>query len=297
MRRPEVPARSTSTRSASSKSTPRRSNAEQVDAELRESERARLREAQAEQAEQERELREASRQRRRAERAQARRFTAGRRRRLKAWGIGAGVVIVAIGILIALVTTPIMSVREIRVEGTDRVSEEQIVAALEGQLDKPIALVSEEEIGEALQQFTSLESYAVDLLPPSTLLIRIQERIPVAVDENGHLLDAAGVSLGEPRDGEGDLPTIVGVAADTAEFEAVASVLKNLSPFMLEHVAEITASSSQSIQLKTEGGETIVWGGPDQSRLKSDTVQALLQSDAVKGKTIDVSAPEHPVVR
>ena len=268
-----------------------------MDAEHRETERERARQAELEEQEQERELREAARERRRAERAQARRFTAGRRRRLKVWGIGAGVVVLVIGILIALVTTPIMSVREIRVEGTDRVSAEQIAASLESQLGKPIALVSDDEIGAALEQFTSLESYAVDLLPPSTLLIRIQERVPVALDESGNLIDAAGVDLGAPREGEGDLPTVVGLSSGSAEFEAVASVLKNLSPFMLEQVSEITASSSQSIQLKTEGGETIIWGGPDQSRLKSDTVQALLQSDAVKGKTIDVSAPEHPVVR
>lgn len=275
---------------------PARSTTQRVDEELRKSERERQLAAAEAHREEERELRDAAKRRRQAQREQVRRFTASRRKRLRNWGIGLGSVVLVLGVLIALVTTPIMSVKEIRVEGSDRVSSEKIVAALESQLGKPIALVSDAEIGAALEQFTALESYAVDLLPPSTVLIRITERIPVALNEDGQLLDAAGVNLGEPRSGEGDLPTIVGVSAGTDEFDAVALVLSNLSEVMLEQVTEITASSTQSIQLKTEG-ETIIWGGPQDSRLKSDTVQALLASDAVEGKTIDVSAPEHPVVR
>ena len=275
---------------------PARSTTQRVDEELRKSERERQLAAAEAHREEERELRDAAKRRRQAEREQVRRFTASRRKRLRNWGIGLGSVVLVLGVLIALVTTPIMSVKEIRVEGSDRVSSEKIVSALESQLGKPIALVSDAEIGAALEQFTALESYAVDLLPPSTVLIRITERIPVALHEDGQLLDAAGVNLGEPRSGEGDLPTIVGVTAGTDEFDAVARVLSNLSEVMLEQVTEITASSTQSIQLKTEG-ETIIWGGPQDSRLKSDTVQALLASDAVEGKTIDVSAPEHPVVR
>lgn len=275
---------------------PARSTTQRVDEELRKSERERQLAAAEAHREEERELRDAAKRRRQAEREQVRRFTASRRKRLRNWGIGLGSVVLVLGVLIALVTTPIMSVKEIRVEGSDRVSSEKIVSALESQLGKPIALVSDAEIGAALEQFTALESYAVDLLPPSTVLIRITERIPVALNEDGQLVDAAGVNLGEPRSGEGDLPTIVGVTAGTDEFDAVARVLSNLSEVMLEQVTEITASSTQSIQLKTEG-ETIIWGGPQDSRLKSDTVQALLASDAVEGKTIDVSAPEHPVVR
>lgn len=275
---------------------PARSTTQRVDEELRKSERERQLAAAEAHREEERELRDAAKRRRQAQREQVRRFTASRRKRLRNWGIGLGSVVLVLGVLIALVTTPIMSVKEIRVEGSDRVSSEKIVSALESQLGKPIALVSDAEIGAALEQFTALESYAVDLLPPSTVLIRITERIPVALNEDGQLLDAAGVNLGEPRSGEGDVPTIVGVTAGTDEFDAVARVLSNLSEVMLEQVTEITASSTQSIQLKTEG-EIIIWGGPQDSRLKSDTVQALLASDAVEGKTIDVSAPEHPVVR
>ena len=274
-----------------------RSRVEQVDVEHREAARKRSLEAEAAEREEAARLREAAKRRRRAERAQVQRFTAGRRKRMRNWGIGLGAVVLALGVLIALVTTPIMSVREIRVEGADRVTEEQITTALESQLGKPIALVSDEEIGEALQEFAALESYAVDLLPPSTLLIRITERTPVALSANGTLLDAAGVDLGEPREGEGDLPTVKDAVPGTAEFEAIARVLTNLSPFMLEHVNEISASSPQSVQLRTDSGETVIWGGADQSTLKSETVQALLLSDAVEGKTIDVSAPEHPVVR
>lgn len=282
MRRPEVPSRS---------------RVEQVDNEHREAARQRSLEAEAVAREEAAELRDAAKRRRRAERAQVQRFTAGRRKRIRNWGIGIGAVVVALGILIALVTTPVMSVREIRVEGSDRVTEEQVVEALEAQLGKPIALVNDSEIGDALSQFTALESYAVDLLPPSTLLIRITERTPVALSADGNLLDAAGIDLGAPREGEGNLPTVKDVAPGSPEFEAISRVLTNLSPFMLEHVSEISASSPQSIQLRTDRGQTVIWGGADQSTLKSETVQALLQSDAVEGKTIDVSAPEHPVVR
>lgn len=211
--------------------------------------------------------------------------------------LGLGVVAVALGILIGLVTTPVMSVREIRVEGVDRVNAEEIRAALDDQLGRPIALVREQDVGERLNQFAALESYAVDLAPPSAIVIRVRERVPVALTESGSLIDAAGVDLGEPREGEADLPTIVDVTIGGDTFAAVSRVLVNLSPEMLSRVETITAESAQSITMTVDTGETVIWGGAEQSTLKSDTVQVLLSSDAVSGSIIDVSAPEHPVVR
>ncbi|HIY65613.1 MAG TPA: FtsQ-type POTRA domain-containing protein [Candidatus Agrococcus pullicola] len=277
--------------------TPARSVTERVDRELRDRSREEMeREAQLAREEQ-RELRRVAKERRRAERSDLRRFTAARRKRLRNWLVGFGVVAVSIGVLVALVTTPVMSVREIRVEGADRVSADEIREALQDQFGTPIALVSEEEVGERLSGFAALESYAVDLAPPSAIVIRVHERVPVALTEDGELVDAAGINLGEPRDGEGDLPTVVDVTIGGDTFASVSRVLVNLSPEMLARVETVTAESPQSISMTIDSGETVIWGGPEQSTLKSDTVQVLLASDAVNGRTIDVSAPEHPVVR
>lgn len=277
--------------------SPARSVTERVDKELRDRSREEV-EREAELArEEQRELRRVAKERKRAERKDLRRFTAARRKRLRSWLIGFGVIAVCLGILVALVTTPVMSVREIRVEGVDRVSADEIRDALEDQLGTPIALVSDEEVGERLSGFVALESYAVDLAPPSAIVIRVHERVPVALTEDGDLIDAAGVNLGEPREGEGDLPTIVDVTIGGEAFASVSRALVNLSPEMLERVETVTAESPQSIRLTIDTGETVIWGGPEQSTLKSDTVQVLLSSDAVSGRVIDVSAPEHPVVR
>lgn len=273
-----------------------RSVTERVDRELREKSREELaREAELAKEEQ-RELRKLARERRKAESRDLRRFTAARRKRMRNWLLGLGVVVVAIGILVALVTTPVMSVREIRVEGADRVSAEEIRAALDDQIGKPIALVSEDEVGQRLNGFAALESYAVDLAPPSAIVIRVNEREPIALTEQGTLLDAAGIDLGEPREGEAELPTVVDVTIGGETYAAVSRVLVNLSPEMLSRIDTITAESSQAITMTVDSGETLIWGGPERSTLKSDTAEAILGSDTISGSTIDVSSPDHPVV-
>ena len=274
-----------------------RSTAQRVDQELREREREELDAVQQAAQEEARQLRAAARSRRRAERRDAQRFTAARRSRIRAWLLGAGAALVALGVLVGLVMSPAMSVREIRVEGADRVSVEEIQAALEDQMGTPIALVREGEIGVRLRGFAALETFAVDLAPPSAIVIRVRERQPVALTEDGDLIDAAGVNLGQPREGESDLPTVRGVTVGGDTFASVARVLQNLPSELRERVDSVTAETPQSIELEVDTGETIVWGGPEQSTLKSDTVLVLLASDAVTGMLIDVSAPEHPVVR
>lgn len=274
-----------------------RSTVELVDREHRERERERLAQLDREAKLERRQLRSIARARRSAERQDARRFTAERRRRRRAWLIGIGTAVVALAVLIGLVTSPAMSVREIRVAGSDRVSADEIRAALDDQLGKPLALVREDEVGQRLQGFAALESFSVDLAPPSTIVIRVIEREPVALTESGELMDAAGVTLGEPREGEGELPTVVGVTPGGETFAAVARVLQNLPPELLTRIETVTAETPESIQLTVDSGETVIWGGAEQSTLKADTVRVLLDGHVTDGGTIDVSAPEHPVVR
>lgn len=208
-----------------------------------------------------------------------------------------GVVAAMVGVLALLVTTPAMAVREIRIEGADRVSESEIRGALHDIEGTPIALVRPDEVRERLAQFSALQTVAVDLAPPSTMIVRVHERIPVARTADGELVDAAGVRMGAPREGEDSLPVLVDIELGSPEFEAVAHVLRNLAPDLLARTEQVSAASDSDIELVLHGGQRIVWGSRDETALKSAAALVLLDHEVSEGRVIDVTAPGHPVVR
>ncbi|MEB4616580.1 FtsQ-type POTRA domain-containing protein [Leucobacter sp. M11] len=247
------------------------------------------------------ELRRARRERRKRERTERRRFGTHLRRRRRPWLIGLAAVaglalFVGIGVL-----TPIMGVREIQVAGTERVDEAAIQEALAPQLGTPLALVEDGQVREALSGFTLIQEYAVERVPPHTLVVRVAERRPVlAVEADGGfaLLDQAGIRIetGEARP-EG-FPLATGKAAEVGHpaFVAVAAALQQMPPDLLAGFNQVTASTGEDIRFTVNGGPDVVWGGPDDSGVKSVILASMRTALANRAVTvIDVSSTESPV--
>lgn len=276
------------------------SHAQRVDKAWREAEREQRRAERAEAREAARAARAAKRARVRRERAEVRRFTAARRRQLRTALVTAGALAVALAVLVGLVWSPLMSVREVRVEGTERLGAAVVQQALADSMGQPIATVTEEGVAERLQSIPQIESFRVDIVPPSTVIVRIVEREPAAIvpAEGGEaVIDAAGVVLGGVDESTSALPRLEGVEVGTEEFEAVASVLVSVPRSVLEATATIAAATPSDIQLSLHSGQTVLWGGADESQLKADVLAALLETqDPALAVVLDVSAPETPVV-
>lgn len=239
---------------------------------------------------------------RRAERREARRFTRrSRRRRLLLWS-GSGIAAVLAIMLLIGVYSPVFAIREIRVVGAERLDPVAVQQALAGQLGTPLPLVDEGAVLDVLEQFPLIETYATEARLPGTLLIRIEEREPLATvrtDAGWFVVDAAGVSL-EPGRGD-DLATIALDAdgVDGAAYDAAVRVLISLPRSVREDVRRIRATTLDDVRLTLRStSTTVVWGNDEDSALKARVLRELLDNPDVRGaKVIDVASPLVPIWR
>lgn len=212
--------------------------------------------------------------------------------------------ILLIGLVIATLTTPMLAIDKITVQGTDRLAKAQILNALEGQIGTPLTLVNTGEIGKALETFVLVESYAVIARPPHELLVRITERQPICtVEINGvaYLYDPAGVRIGIAS-AKDDYPlvNIHGEPRTSSHYAAAIDVLLALPAELLPRVAVVEARTKDDVRMQLRGSarQQIVWGDSSQSVLKSKVLKALLKHvRESQTATVDVSSPTAPVVR
>jgi cell division protein FtsQ len=239
-----------------------------------------------------------------AARAEVKRFTRRARRRRIGWLIGFAVIGVVIALIAAAVFSPILALREIRVDGTTRLDPAVIQEAVSGQLGTPLALLDDARIRTELAQFTGIRSYVTELVPPGTLVIHVVERTPlgvVATPAGFDVVDAAGVVLESAPSRPAALPLlqIDGDGPDGAGFAAMAEVLVALPPEVLAQVDSITARTRDDVTLALAGSDQrVAWGSAADSDRKARILAALLARFATSGAgEYDVSAPGSAVFR
>ena len=251
----------------------------------------------------ERRVRSAERERKAQERRERRRFSAESRKRRRVWWLGLGV-IAALALFVAIgVFTPLMAVRNIELVGAERVEEQAVRKALARFDGVPIALVRDADVHRALEPFPSIQSYATEVIPPSTLVVRIEERVAVVAVADGEqfkLYDAAGVLLSTVGEQPKSVPLASGKVADLASepFSAATRALRDMPAKLREQIVKVTASSGQNVEFQLRSGVDVLWGDAENSRRKSVVLQSMLSSGALKGKKIeqiDVSSFEAPV--
>jgi cell division protein FtsQ len=237
-------------------------------------------------------------------RAEARRFTRRTRRRRIGGLAVLGVVVFVAALVATAVYSPILALREIRVDGTSRIDPALVQEAVSGQIGTPLALLDDGRIRRELSQFTSIRSYVTELVPPGTLVIHIVERTPLGavVSPAGFdVVDAAGVVLESSAARPASLPLLQvdedGV--DGTGFAAMAEVLVALPPEVLAQVDSISARTRDDVTLALAASDQrVVWGSATDSDRKALILAALLARFAASGPgEYDVSAPGSAVFR
>ncbi|MCS5730481.1 FtsQ-type POTRA domain-containing protein [Herbiconiux moechotypicola] len=251
-----------------------------------------------------RELRRATRRRRRFERLEARRFTVRSRRRRLAWAVS-GAVLGSLVLLVLLVAySPLLSVRQIVIEGTSRLDPGTVTSALAEQQGRPLALVDYGAIEQELAGFPLIASYSVEARPPDTLAVRLVERRPVAqvqTEQGYQLIDAAGVTVQQSAERIAGFPLLdlSGTTFGGPGFEAAAAVLMSLPDALLTQVDSISGTTPDSVTMVFTGaGQRVVWGSAEDSDLKALILQRLIATqDPAAAVEYDVSSPQSPVIR
>lgn len=249
-------------------------------------------------------LRRAARERRRAEKAELRRFTRRARARKYAFLSVAGLLAVLLGLIAVAVFSPILSLRHVVVDGTDRIDPAEIQGAIESQSGTPLALLDFDAITQELSVFPLIRSYVTEIVPPDTLLVHIVEREPIGsvkIDGVYTLVDPAGITIQESAERIPGVPLIDvgGADASSQAFAAVTEVLLSLPTDLRSRVESISATTKDDVSFVLSGvGQGVVWGSASDSARKAALLETLISITAAdRAGEFDVSAPSNGIFR
>ncbi|MCY0904244.1 FtsQ-type POTRA domain-containing protein [Arthrobacter sp. H14-L1] len=236
-----------------------------------------------------------------------------RRHKRNLWITVAAVAALIAVVMAAVMFSPLLALKTITVDGNKLATTQAIQAALAPLLDKPLPQIDQAQVQKLLTPLQQIRSVSVQARPPSSLLVQIVEREPVALlktDQQYIMVDPDGVQLGVTSDPAAvALPLIDGGTAAIGKetFKAMTAVLAALPQSVLGKLQHASAASPDAVELTLNDGKTIVWGNASEKELKAKVLEALLNAPAPSpsaGKPLpapvqvyDVSTPRHPVTR
>ncbi|MGK5684578.1 cell division protein FtsQ/DivIB [Actinoplanes sp. URMC 104] len=233
----------------------------------------------------------------------ARRFMArARQRRMRAalpWAVAAGVLLVAGAVAWLVYGTSVLGVREVRVVGVQLLTPLQVEDAAAVPAEEPLARVDLDAVRSRVRGLPAVERVVARRSWPSTLVVEVVERTPVAaVPQNGEfaVIDRSGVAYRAVKEQPQGLP-LVRVASpgeSDVNTKSALTVLAALSDELREQVLAVAVPAPAQIRLELRKDRTVVWGDDTQSDTKSQVATALLKQ---AGREIDVSAPTVVTIR
>jgi cell division protein FtsQ len=203
--------------------------------------------------------------------------------------------------------SPLLAVRTVQVDGVSTLPAEQVRETAGLAEGTPLLRVDVVAAQQRVAQLPQVDSVEVTRGWPSTVVITVVERTPVAVvgtpgrrslvDARGVLFDTItgdapdGVVPLDVRDpGPDDPPTMAALGALTA-----------LPGDVREQVTAASATSREDVSLTLEDGTQVRWGTAEETTEKAAALAAVLgQIDAEAlepADTIDVSTPDAVVLR
>jgi cell division protein FtsQ len=232
-----------------------------------------------------------------------RRFMArARQRRLRAalpWAIGLGVLLVLGGLTWLIYGTPVLGVRDVKVVGAQLLTPDQVRDAVDVRSDEPLARVNLDHVRARVRAIPAVDRVVVRRSWPSTLVVEVVERTPVAAVPAGKqftLVDRSGVPYETVPGKPADLPLLRLATPGPADQNTRSgiTVLESLSDELREQLVAVSVAAPAQIKLELRKDRTVVWGDDTQSERKSQVATVLLHR---AGSQIDVSAPTVVTIR
>jgi cell division septal protein FtsQ len=214
-------------------------------------------------------------------------------------------VLVLGGVVAYVVFSPALALRTVVVEGNSLVTAAEVETALAPLMGTSLTRIAPDQVRGLLADKAPIEDVGIAAEPPSTLVVTVRERVPVAVLQNGGdfvLIDSEGRQLTTvARRDEVKLPLIDGGtnAVNSEVFSSITAVLAELPVSVLSRLNSASAASVDSIQLSLAGDRKIFWGSSERSSEKASVLEAMLAMPATDPpvEVFDVSTPDRPVTR
>lgn len=199
--------------------------------------------------------------------------------------------------------SPYFSVQHIKVLESRNITEEDIIKQSGLKKGNNIFKVNLKEAASKINVFSWIEKVEINRRLPSTLLIRVHEREPLALvvyNDEFIIVDKEGIYIKKVKYvNDMNLPLVTSVpitekdicgAKISAEgLHSALSLIQLLDNKFLEDVAEIIAPSSQSLTLKTLEGIEIRFGEPKDLDRKIHLIENLLEehSEIINSETVE----------
>jgi cell division protein FtsQ len=190
--------------------------------------------------------------------------------------------------------TSLLGVRRVVVTGSLIADADQVRAVAAVRTGTPLVRVDTGAVRARVRRIPSVADADVSRSWPSTLVIEVVERSPVAVVVAGPeyiVLDGQGVvytTVSSQPKGVVLLRVSHPGPSDPATLAAL-RVVAALTPGLRDVLLEVVAPTPEQITLRLTRGRTVIWGDADQSDTKANVATALLGRAVT---TIDVSSPE-----
>ncbi len=184
------------------------------------------------------------------------------------------------------------------------VSQDEVAQVLAAHDGTSLVRLDTGAVTEQLQQLVGVREATITRVWPSGLRVELSSSEPVAAIPQGDgefaLVDDLGEHVASATTAPEHLPVItVPVAAgQTRILEGVLGVIHEIPVALRDRVEGIEAQTEDSIHFVLRDGPRVEWGSGEQSVLKAEVLQALLDSPQAAGvDVIDVSAPSLPITR
>jgi len=192
---------------------------------------------------------------------------------------------------------------EVRVEGTERISEEEI-RRLGGLAEGDNVFHLDTVAVEArMERDPRIADAVVEADLPDLIVVRVVERIPVAVAEVAGsprtVADDGAVLPGTPPQG---LPRIEAVGGELGEARRVAAAraLAAMTPALRRSIATVYTDTDDELVIETGGGVTVTYGAVLDVASKADALRAVLswaEEEGIDLIAVDVTVPSAPTAR
>lgn len=214
-------------------------------------------------------------------------------------GILGGLVVVAGALSWLVLFSSVLAVRMVAVTGTEdgnAAAVREIASIPEG---LPLARLDTDAVTERLLLLPQIESVSVQRSWPSTVRIKVVERVPVAlVDVDGvqWLIDRNAVLFAQVTEPPAGAPLleVQNAASDDRATLAALEVIGALPADIRDRLARVSAETPDSVVLHLVGGRTVIWGSAEDSDRKALVLAGVFSQP---GGTIDVSSPSAVVIR
>jgi len=228
-----------------------------------------------------------------------------KRKRLVMTGLG---VVVAIGVALIVLASPIVAVKTVQVEGAKYADSALVRSVSDSLKGKSVLTVDTKTAQERLESDPWIKSARITTSLPSRVLIQINERIPVAwflgVDNRARVIDEDGLVLsvveGRPTQYmwiEGTGPNLTAGASSAAAYRAAGQLAMSLPSELAPMVKHLGVAGTEEITMTLKTGTVVNFGAPVDMRNKLVNVVVLLRRQDVNSITsIDVSTGT-PVVQ